>query len=248
MVRRSSLAAVIVALALGYASPAYPKCARVLLAPQLITHTADPIPAGGGVLIGFTETTDGSAEAFAGHDPAMNADWTLVVGKRKTRPRVEQLAPGLAVYRPGTLRGTRPTQLVLRDGKGAKVGAFSASARADAASLPPPTVKRITATSVAQNKGRWRGTVTTAIAEVDQIPDRAAALIVYRQDAGNTTALTWARVAVGSTPTIEVYASPGKCGSEPDGLTAPAPGETVVLAWVDQFGRRSPLSTATIVK
>ncbi|MBK7074468.1 MAG: hypothetical protein IPH44_19440 [Myxococcales bacterium] len=248
MVHRSSLVAVIVALALCHASPAYPKCARVLLAPQLITHAADPIPAGGGVLIGFTETTDDSAETFAGHDPAMNADWTLVVGKRKTRPRLEQLAPGLAVYRPGALRGTRPTQVVLRDGKGAKVGAFSASSRADAASLPAPSVKRVTSTAVAQDKGRWRGTVTTTVVEVDQIPDRAAALIAYRQDGNNTTALTWARVAVGSSPAIEIYASPGKCGTEPEGLTAPAPGVTVVLAWVDQFGRRSPLSTPSVVK
>jgi hypothetical protein len=248
MVRRSSLVAVIVALTLGHASPAYPKCARILLAPQLITHAADPIPAGGGVLIGFTETTDATAEAFIGHDPAMNTDWTLTVGKRKTRPRVEQLAPGLAVYRPGTLRGTRPTPLVLRDGKGAKLGVFSASARADAASLPAPTVKRITSTAVAQNKGRWQATVTTTIAEVDQIPARAAALIVYRQGAGNTTPLTWARVAVGSTPTLEIYESPGKCGTEPEGLAAPAPGETVVLAWVDQFGRRSPLSATAVVQ
>ena len=170
MVHRSSLVAVIVALALCHASPAYPKCARVLLAPQLITHAADPIPAGGGVLIGFTETTDDSAETFAGHDPAMNADWTLVVGKRKTRPRLEQLAPGLAVYRPGALRGTRPTQVVLRDGKGAKVGAFSASSRADAASLPAPSVKRVTSTAVAQDKGRWRGTVTTTVVRGGQEP------------------------------------------------------------------------------
>ena len=97
-------------------------------------------------------------------------------------------------------------------------------------------------------KGRWRGVTTTATAEVDRIPDGAAALIVYRQDGATTTALSWARVAVGASSGIEVYASPGKCGTEPDGLTAPAPGDTVALAWVDQFGRRSPLSTALVVK
>ncbi len=248
MVRRSSLALALVALALGTAAPAHSKCARVLLAPQIITHPADAIPPGGGVLVGFTETTDDAAEAFSGHDPAMNADWTLTVGKRKTRPRLEQLAPGLAVYRPGALRGARPTQLALRDGKGGKLGVFSATTRPDGASLAAPIVKRVTSTSAAQSKGRWRGVTNTATAEVDRIPDGAAALIVYRQDGATTTALTWARVAAGASSAIEVYASPGKCGTEPDGLSAPAPGDTVVLAWVDQFGRRSPLSTALVVK
>lgn len=238
----------VLAVALGSASPASSKCARVLLAPQLITHAAETIPARGGVLVGFEETTDDAAEAYADHDPAMNTDWTLVVGKRKVRPRIEQLAPGLAVYRPGVLRSSRATTIVLRDGKGAKLGTFSATARPAPATLPAPVVTKLTSTSVAQNKGRWNGTVTTATAVVDRIPDGAAALIVYRRTADATTALSWARVAVGSAPSIEVYASPGRCGSEPDGLTAPATGDSVVLAWVDQFGRLSPQSAVVVVK
>lgn len=248
MVPRSLVSVIVAAVALGHASPAYPKCARVLLAPQVITHGADTIPAHGGVLVGFAKTTDDAAEAFVGRDPAMNADWTLTVGRRKVRPRVEQLAPGLAVYRPGALRGARPTTITLRDGKGGRLAAFSATSRTGGVDLPAPVVIQLTSTSSAQSKGRWSGVRTTATAVVDRVPDGAAALIVYRETAGAATALTWARVGAGASPTIEVYATPGRCGTEPDGLTPPQPGDSVVLAWVDQFGRLSPRSTVVVVK
>ena len=56
--------------------------------------------------------------------------------------------------------------------------------------------------------------------------------------------MAWA----GAAQPIVVYDSPGRCGTEPDGLAAPAPGDAVALAWVDAFGRLSPRSAAIVVK
>ncbi|MBK9036915.1 MAG: hypothetical protein IPL61_37630 [Myxococcales bacterium] len=233
--------------ALGPTAPANAKCARVLLAPQVLTHAADPIPRGGGVLVGYTSTTDDGAEQFEGHDPAVNDDWVLVVGKRKLRPRIEVLAPGLAVYRPGVIRGARLATLALRDGAGRKLAGFTASTRPTPGLATAPTGATITSVSSQSNRGRDTRTLTTVtVTLAAAAPAGAVALIAYAGGA-QSAPIAWGRVAAGATA-IEIYDSPGRCGSEPDGLRAPAPGDTIALTWVDGFGQRSPRSAPIIVK
>jgi len=246
----SRLAVVALAAALSFApsAPVQAKCAPTLLAPQLLTHPADTIPAGGGVLVGYIHSRDDDAAAARGADPAVNADWKMTVAKRRVAPRIEVLAPGLAVYRPGAIRGARPTALTLRDGKGKKLGAFSARGRAAAFALSAPTVTSATTVTTTVDYGRYQGTKEIATVVVDAIPRGAVALIAYRTSGTTPVAIAWARVEASSKPAIEIYATPGRCGTEPDGLSAPTTGESIVVAWVDQFGQRTSMSAPVRVK
>lgn len=228
---------VVLALATA-AADADAKCARVLLAPQVLTVARDPIAAGGGVLVGWTETTDDAAERFRGHDPAVNADWGFLVRKRKVRPVIEPLAPGLAVYRAGAARGS----VVLRDGDGARLGTFTVGASKAPWAVAAPAVASVTTTTAMKHRGRTTMQVLeTSVAFDGAIPADAAAVIVYLVDGATRTPITWARVN-GASGAVRVYRTPGRCGDEPDGLRAPAVGQQVELAWVDRGGRLSPRS------
>ena len=93
-----------------------------------------------------------------------------------------------------------------------------------------------------------RGTKQSATVVVDAIPRGAVALIAYRTSGAAPVAIAWARVEASSKPAIEIYATPGRCGTEPDGLSAPTTGESIVVAWVDQFGQRTSMSAPIRVK
>lgn len=244
----SRLAVVAVAVALSFAgsTPVRAKCAPTLLVAQVLTHSADVIPTGGGVLVGYTYSTDD--EGSRRGDPAVNADWTMTVAKRRVAPRIEVLAPGLAVYRPGAIRGARPAAITLRDGKGKKLGSFSARGRLTAAALPAPIVTSATSVTTSVDYGRYQGMQQTATVVVDAIPAGAAALVAYTTSSTTPVAIAWARVDASSKPSIEIYSTPGRCGTEPDGLVAPSRSETIVLAWVDRFGQRSAVSAPVKVK
>lgn len=247
MSRSWIVAATLAVLTVGHhTSPVAAKCARVMLVPQVLTHAGDTVPATGGVLVGYGETTDDLGDQYEGHDPARNDDWVLAVGKRKLRPRIEQLAPGLAVYRPGAVRGARLATLTLRDRKGKALASLSLAPRGASAPLPAPAVTAVTSTSSKGFRGRLEQTVTAQLGGA--IPAGAAALIAYEVDGATVTPLSWGRVAVGSTGAVVVYDTPGRCSGLPDGMTAPAPGDTVVFAWVDQFGGLSPRSASIKVK
>jgi len=200
-----------------------------------------------GAIVGWTATTDGKAERFVGHDPAVNADWGFLVRKRKLRPVVDQLAPGLAVYRAGTATGA----VILREADGTRVGAFTVVADKKPWRVAAPQVTAVTSISAMRDHGRYQamGTLAT-VAFAGAIPADAAAVIVYRVEgdkAPTATPITWARVN-GATGPVTIYVTPGRCGSEPTGLMPPAPGQRVVLAWVDAFGRVSPRSAPIKVK
>jgi hypothetical protein len=237
----------VLAVALA-AAPAQAKCARVLLVPQVLTHPGDPIPKNGGILVGWDETTDGSAERYEGHDPAVNPDWIVMTGPRRQRPKIEVLAPGLAVYRARPVAGGRGRSLVLREG-GAKLGTWTATTKTAAKLATAPRARAITTTTTQSTGGRGPREITvTSLALDAPAPTSAAAVIAYRVVAGQATPIAWARVAPGRPDPIELYSSPGRCSSEPDGLIAPQPGEQVALAWVDSVGNLSPRSAPIAVR
>lgn len=222
-------------------TPAGAKCARVYLAPQTLTHPADVIPAGGGVLVGWQQSTSERDERFSGGDPALHTDWRFLIRKRKVRPKVEQLAPGLVVYRPGVIRSSKPEKIVLAEKDGARVGTFKASRKKSAFTAAAPSPSKVVVTRY--EGGRWGEDVNATVELSAAPPASAVALILYRDD----KPLSWASVKGVTATSVQIYASDGHCGASPSGMTEPAPGDKVTLAWVDGFGRLSGKSAAIAV-
>ena len=71
------------------------KCAMPLLAHQIVTHAADEIPAGGGVLVGWTTSTDWDSGDRDSTDPAARAGWRLRLKKTRVATTMEQLEKNL---------------------------------------------------------------------------------------------------------------------------------------------------------
>lgn len=215
------------------------KCARVILEPEVLTHGADVIPGGGGVLLGYQQSTDWEAQPASG-DPAYRDDWRFIVRKRRVKPKVEQLAPGLAVLRPGTIKST--TTITLKDAAGTKVGAFKARKKPSKFRAAAPGVTALTLTTT---QGGRRGDDTTATVTLEVAPPAGAvALVMYLGDQDTSPAISWANVKASTSTSVVIFQSRSHCGGNPAGMAGPAAADLVSFRWIDQFGRKSPRSAA----
>jgi len=221
------------------------KCARITLEAQVLTHGGDVIPGGGGVLVGYSLSTDYDATPKGG-DPAYRDDWRFLVKKRKVKPKIEQLAPGLAVLRPGAIKGSKTISVALRDAKGGRVGTFKARSRKAAFTAAAPGVKDLTLT--VSSGMRW-GDEITATATLDAAPPAdAVALIMYLGDKDDSPAISWVNVKGSTATSVVLFQSRSHCGGNPEGMSAPRAADLVSFVWVDQFGRKSARSAATKTK
>ncbi len=220
------------------------KCAMAVLEHVVITHGADEIPGGGGVLVGWQQSRDYDAGARSG-DPAMNKAWKFRLRKRNLAAKATQLAPGLVVYTPLKLPKKRQTGVQLIGAKGVKLGTFTFGARTKVPLLTDaPSPKKLTDTHTQS----FRSIETDGVVELDAPPPKGAyGLILYEVTASGATAIAWNQVIDSAATTITVYDGPGRCGTEPDSMRAPAGGAVVELAWVDKFGRLSPRSKQVTV-
>jgi hypothetical protein len=245
----SRLLAVALAAALVLAPHAADaKCAMAVLQHVIVTHAADEIPAGGGVLVGWQQSRDYDAGSRGG-DPAMHTDWKFRIRKRNLAAKATQLAPGLVVYRPLKLPKARQTGVQLIGTKGARLGTYTFGARKKTPAItdaPSPKSLKVT------HSRSFRSMKTDGVVELDAPPPKAAyGLILYEVTASGATAIAWNQVIDSAATTITIYDGPGRCGAEPDSARAPAGGAVVELAWVDRFGRvgpRSPQVTVDEVK
>lgn len=218
------LVGAVVIAALLAPAPARAKCAMPILEAQVLTHAGDPIPTDGGVLVGWTTSTDWEKPRRA-DDPALGG-WKLAWRKRAVPTRVTSLAPGLAVYAP-----KKQTRGKLALGS---FGTFRFGEAGSSHGLAAPVVKEVRTTDTP--RGRWRSVVTDVT--LDAAPPAAAhALIVYVGDA----AVTWAPLA-GATTTVRAFDDDGRCEVHPPGMRAVRAGEDVSVAFVDRFGRVGPRS------
>jgi hypothetical protein len=210
-------------------------CALEELGPELITRAGAKIPADGGILVGWHAST--SLKAAAKGDPSQHAYKATAGGK--TVSLIEaSLAPGLTVYRP----------------KPAVVGALSVKSlvdvtfeKAKGAALPAPDVSAVV---LAEGKARYNATYTSVTASVAAVPDAAVALVLYAMADEEHVPLSFGTPAHdkrGAT-TVLVFEGAHNCEANPPAMRAPAAGDEVVLAWVDAFGRISPVSQPVIAK
>lgn len=225
-------ALLVAAIALALPVDAHAKCAMPRLEPEVLTHAADAIPLGGGVLVGWRTSTDWDKPMFDG-DPAVNKAWRFALRRRAIATTVKPLAPGLAVYTPRKRIGGKLTL--------AKVGTFTFSRRKGTFDAAAPAVKAVRTTSA--DRGRWRSVET--VVELDAAPPGGAlGLVVYGAGQGP---ITWG-VADASSTTITVFDDDGRCEVHPPEMRAPVAGEKVEVAWVDRFGRLSPRSPAVVTQ
>jgi hypothetical protein len=227
------------ALLLG-ARDAGAKCAMQSLTFEIVTHQGDAFPSGGGVLVAWTSTTDGSS-ASNDADPTWHEAWQFREKRRTVKTERVKLAPGLTVYRPMFAAG-RAHAVKLVDGKSLKLGTFT---RSKATGTPPaaPTVTKVTR---AEAPEAYRAKRIEITAQLGAAPPAGAFALVILDEHG--TAESWGRVDDPSATSITVYRSEGHCGVLPPDMRAAAAGDHVTFEWVGKDGEVSAASSALEVE
>lgn len=220
-------AAIACAGLLVHAAASDAKCARVELAPAVLTPAKATLPEDGGVLVGWTSSTDAEKSDA---DPSMQPKWHAIGENRgRVELTMENLAPGLSVYRTTAKQG-----FGILDDKARSLGTFSRGG-ATKLDLPAPAPTSVVLSSTDGFRGGKEHEIDATFASV---PPAAVALIIYRLSGGKRVALSFAKVE--GKKSIPVYADPGHCGWNPPGTTLADPKDSLELAWVDAFGRASP--------
>ena len=218
-------------------------CAPAGLAAQALTHAADAVPADGGVLVGTQQVYGGPVARD--EDPTIHGDYRFVVGKRSVKVTPTPLAPGLSVAEPPddvvSAPGDAPVQLVT--GKDTVVLSFH-TAEARPFAVPAPQVRRVVTSRYTDDRS---SSVHATAALVGPAPADAVAVILYDARTNPPRPLSWQRVTQGALQ-ASLYASGGRCQAVAPGTEPPHGGQPVAIAWVDGFGRRSPLSAPVEVE
>ena len=228
LVNVPELRAVAVAVAVAAALVAIPAPARADMAcfsgpmePTLIASAHRRIAGTGGMIVGSRTKLP---------------DWRFRDMNRTVRPRVVQLAPGLAIYHPPPLPGT---DVVLEDlDHGVIARAERALTIGDPP--PPPKVESITVTTT----GGDRRTVLAALAS--EPPSEAVVAITSRVEGGKLVPMAWTRLN-GQPRAVVLWHTPFGCDETIPTAIEPKPGDKVVITWVDETGRLSEASNTVVV-
>jgi uncharacterized iron-regulated membrane protein len=191
---------------------------------RVATKPGTEIPSDGGILVATTWTT--SADKPMSENP-VQPGWRLR-GKTLTAPKIDVLAPGLAVYRVA-FDGQAAMEL---ENEQHEVVVNVTASTVKPAAIPVPKVKSIVYTATLS-----RHSSQTATATLTADPPAGAVAIVIVDDKGEAT--SWGGVVPGRVQTPYSHAD---CAMLPNGSSAP--GGTVTTFWVMADGRRSEPSKA----
>ena len=222
---------VLAAVALSPAADA--KCARNVAVPVILTTRDTKLPDDGGVLVGWQPSFDDPSAAMTG-DPTDQPTWTATDGKTKLVLTRVALAPGLSMYK---VTGTGEVTLTAKQ----PLGTFHHDAKAGANTMAAPALSSMV--FVKQKAVRWAERTATAHFK-SAPPAAAAAVIVYSVTAKGNTPIGFATLPDTHDTLTEIatFHDRGHCDVLLDSARPPNPGENVVVAWVDSFGRLSPTS------
>ncbi len=195
-------------------------CASMPLEANVVTKAGAEIPSDGGIVVATTWTN--GPRAGKNEDP-VHSGWRLR-GKKLMAPKIEVLAPGLAVYRVA-FDGQAAAELEDDDHK---VVASVTASKAKGA-IPGPKAKSLV---FAATMSRHSSQIATATLSAD--PPAGAMAIVIVNAKGQ--AISWSSVAAGRVQTPYAH---NDCAMLPNGSSAPVVGETVTMFWVMEDGRRS---------
>lgn len=221
MHRFSLVAALVLALSPDLAAG---DCASMPLGAQVVTKAGAEVPTDGGILVATTYKAETKGEKF--EDP-VRPGWRLR-GKKLVAPKIDLLAPGLAVYRVA-FEGKAALQL---EDENRKVMTTVKPSTAKLAAIPAPKVKSIVYTQTVSRHARQ-----FAAATLTEDPPAGAVAIVLVDARGRAT--SWADAAAGREQTPYQH---NDCAMLPNGTSAPVAGENATLFWVMADGRRSPAS------
>ena len=168
-------------------------------------------------------------------------DWRFRDLNRVVRPRVTQVAPGLAIYHPPPVADP---EITLEDTNHAARVRKLRALEADPA-LPAPVIKRVTFEDDRQVN---RASVMVELAE-DRIPKGAVIAVMTRVDGAKRTPMAWTHVRGDVPPKFQIWHTPFTCEPRIDAVIPPKPGEAVEVTWLDTSGRISdPSNAVTIVR
>jgi hypothetical protein len=214
--------------------------------PVVLTTRDTQIPIDGGILVGwrYPGSISATTERISG-DVTDQPAWKVKAGNAKPAALTRlALAPGLSVYLPPAGKGA----FELLDGKGNTLGTFTHRSKAAKNMLPAPTATTLTLWTGPDVRGGDRHAQITLTSAP---PADAVAIIVYHV---TTFPVNFGELPLAFTrlpdthdqlTSFEVFQDAGRCGMLQPGTRPPTNGENIAFAWVDAFGRRSPLS-ATI--
>lgn len=227
-------------------SPSADACCIMQPRSAVVLTTRDTkLPNDGGILVGWRYGGGSPMEADdESADSSNQPTWKVKRSKTKSigLKRVS-LAPGLSVYMPTAGKGG----FDVVDGEGNLLGSFTRNAKATANALSAP---------VATSVKLWTAPDFRASDRHAQIllksapPTEAVAIIVYQVRKTGNVPISFAGLpdTHDKLTTLEVFQDAGRCGILQPGARPPNDGETIAFAWVDAFGRRSPLSATIVAK
>ena len=237
MTRSLALAALILGLA---RTAVHASCAAPQFAPVILTTRDTHLPSDGGMLVGFMVGADRDEDS--GPDPS-DVKWAANAGKQSVTLTRVALAPGLSVYKPPATTSA----FSIANKAGRLLASFTVDPNAAANKLAAPQPKSL---ALASTKG-FRSTVSTATLALNQAPPpEAVALILYRVDASGNTPLGFTRLpdTHDTLRSLEAARSGGHCNIDVRGYAMPTSGDKIGVAWVDAFGRLSPVSKPIVAK
>jgi hypothetical protein len=223
--------------------PVDASCMNAERMPQLFTRRDQHLPVDGGVLVGYTYTTEATQfEAPASNDPS-DVTWTASDHKKPVAMTRTALAPGLSVYRPPATA----TAFTLTNKKGTQVGVFTHDVTGTPVALASPKPKAVKV----ESEHDFRSSKTSATLQLTAAPPaEAVAIIVYSVGPTGNTAVTFADLpdTHDKLTSFGIYSSGGHCSTDVPGTGYIAAGSKLVFAYVDTFGRLSATSTPITAK
>lgn len=240
--RRPLARAALVAAALAAAAPRPVRadCAQPSLGPVVLTTRDTRLPEGGGVLVGWSQDVSRNAVDLK-DDPSNLSGAQATSGGAPAALTRASLAPGLSVYRAA---GAGP--LVLMDRVGVPLGTFTRDGQR-AAPMPAP---RPTSLLLEHPRVRYGESTRATLTLAEPPPAGAAAIVLYRRTKAGPRAIAFALVpdAHDGLTSLEVFSPGGHCTVPPPGTEAPVERDRVAFAWVDAFGRTSPVSAPVVAR
>jgi hypothetical protein len=214
--------ALVALLVLTLAPAADAKCRAIPLSPVVLTPDHATLVVDGGIVVGAQ--SDPQREDMPEGDVVVQKGWRIKAGKDRVEPKIDSIAPGLAVYR---LPATGDV-LELEDAKQKRLVQVHVT-KDTPAPLAAPAVTKIVATKITK-----RRTSTTVEVVLDGAAPKHAVAIVAVDAKGK--AISWGRVSGGKLYAYEHQT----CKIVSPGTVEPKAGDKVTLFWVDVMGRKSP--------
>ena len=164
--------------------------------------------------------------------------WRIRVKGKRLDTASTRLAPGLRVYRPPTAAAT--WELV--DGSNKRLAKATLVPKGkESALLDAPAATRVTSGTTQSRHPNSFVNVELQAA----VPKEALALVVMKPKAAP---LSWG-VAFAGASSLNVFSTGSGCfATQSEGTVQAQPGDTVILYWIDQYGRRSRVTPSIVVE